>query len=81
MLFPLFCICVLAAAGSRLAVFAWTWALVSIIGVAMIYEVSPGGWWPYFLYSGYRVVDSAVIGAAALTPLLASEALGTLRPR
>ncbi len=75
LLLPLFLAAVLAAAGSRLAVFAWAWALVSMCGLTWIYVVSKTEWSNYFSYSGNRVIDSAVVGAAALTPLLAAEAL------
>ena len=75
LLLPLFFIGVLAAAGSRLAVFAWAWALISMLGLTWIYVVSTSEWSNYFAFSGDRVIDSAVVGAAALTPLLAAEGL------
>jgi hypothetical protein len=75
LLLPLFLVAVLAAAGSRLAVFAWAWALMSLGGLTWIYVVSKTEWSNYFSYSGDRVIDSVLVGAAALTPLLASEAL------
>ena len=75
LLLPLFFVAVLIAAGSRLAVFAWAWALISMCGLTWIYVVSKTEWSNYFSYSGDRVIDSAVVGAAALTPLLAAEAL------
>ena len=53
----------------------WAWALISMCGLAWIYVVSKTEWSNYFSYSGDRVIDSAVVGAAALTPLLAAEAL------
>lgn len=74
LLLPLFGAAVLAAAGSRLAAFAWGWALLSLLGLAGIYVAAHGAWLA-FSYSGYRVVDSLVVGAAALTPLLLAEAL------
>jgi hypothetical protein len=79
LLLPLFLLAVLAAAGSRIAVFAWAWALISVCGLAWIYVVSKNEWSNYFAYSGNRVVDSLVVGAAALTPLLAAEALRIAR--
>jgi hypothetical protein len=75
LLLPLFLAAVVAAAGSRLAIFAWAWALCSLLGLTWIYVVSRGEWSNYFSYSGYRVIDSMLVGAAALTPLLAAEAL------
>jgi hypothetical protein len=74
LLLPLFLVAVLAAAGSRLAVFAWAWAIISLAGLTWIYVVSTTEWSNYFAYSGSRVVDSVLVGAAALTPLLAAEA-------
>jgi hypothetical protein len=69
---------VLAAAGSRLAVFAWGWALVSFGGLTWIYVVSKTEWSNYFSYSGDRVIDSVLVGAAALAPLLTAEALSRI---
>jgi hypothetical protein len=70
LLLPLFLAGVVVAAGSRLAVFAWAWALVSLLGLTWIYVVSRTEWSNYFSYSGDRVIDSVLVGAAALTPLL-----------
>jgi hypothetical protein len=81
LLLPLFFAGVLAAAGTRLAVFAWAWALVSVLGLAWIYVVSKTEWSNYFAFSGDRVVDSLVVGAAALAPLLASEGATRIAPR
>jgi hypothetical protein len=75
LLLPLFLVVLVAAAGSRLAVFACAWAVVSLGGLTWIYVVSKNEWSNYFSYSGDRVIDSVVVGVAALTPLLASEAL------
>lgn len=74
LLLPIFCIAVIAAAGTRLAVFATTWVLISTCGITTIYLTSSLEWSSYFAFSGTRVIDSVVIGAAALTPLLAAEA-------
>ena len=79
LLLPLFFAAVLIAAGSRLAVFAWAWALISILGLSWIYVVSRTEWSNYFSYSGNRVIDSMLVGAAALTPLLAAEGLRIMR--
>jgi hypothetical protein len=76
LLLPLFFAAVLAAAGTRVAVFAWAWALASLLGLAWIYVVSKQEWSNYFAFSGDRVIDSVVVGATALTPLLASESWG-----
>jgi hypothetical protein len=78
LLLPLFLLAVVTAAGTRVAVFAWGWALVSILGLAWIYVVSKLEWSNYFAFSGDRVIDSVVIGAAALTPLLAAEGLSRI---
>jgi hypothetical protein len=79
LLLPLFLLAVAAAAGSRLAVFAWAWALVSLAALSWIYVVTPLEWSNLFAFSGDRVIDSLVVGAAALTPLLAAEAVSTIR--
>jgi hypothetical protein len=81
LLLPLFLASVVVAAGSRLAVFAYTWFLVSMIGLAWIYLVSKVEWSNYFSFSGDRVIGSVVIGAAALTPLLAAQAVRRLGSR
>jgi len=75
LLLPLFLAAVLAAAGARIAVFAWAWALVSLLALTGVYMTTKLEWSNYFAFSGDRVVDSLVIGAAALTPLLAAEGL------
>ena len=70
LLLPLFLVAARAARWrSRLAVFAGTWALVSMIGLAGIYVVSKLEWSNYLAYSGDRVIDSVLVGAVALTPL------------
>ncbi|HZO97867.1 MAG TPA: hypothetical protein VFB42_10890 [Gaiellaceae bacterium] len=81
LLLPLFLAAVLAAAGSRLAVFAWAWALASFLGLTWIYVVSRTEWSNYFSYSGDRVVDSVLVGAGALAPLLAAEAASRIARR
>jgi hypothetical protein len=75
LLVPLFLLGIVAAAGSRLAVFSFTWLILSLLGLSWVYLVSKLEWSNYFAFSGSRVVDSVVVGAAALTPLLAGEAL------
>ena len=75
LLLPLFLAGVVAAAGSRLAIFAWAWALVSLLGLTWIYVVSRTEWSNYFAYSGDRVIDSVLVGAAALTPLLLASTI------
>ena len=77
-LLPLFLLAVVAAAGSRLAVFAWAWCVVSLLALAWVYVVSPYEWSNYLAFSGDRVIDSVLVGAAALTPLLAAEGLNHL---
>jgi hypothetical protein len=78
LLMPLFLVALLAAAGTRLSVFAGTWAVASLLGLTWIYVVSKLEWSNYFSYSGDRVVDSVLVGAVALTPLLAAEALSRI---
>ena len=73
-LLPLFLAAVVAAAGTRLALFAWAWALVALFGLTWIYVVSPLEYSNYLAFSGDRVIDSLLVGAAALTPLLLAEA-------
>ncbi len=81
LLLPLFLVAVVAAAGSRLAVFAWAWALVSLLGLAWIYVVSDLEYSSYLAFSGDRVIASVLVGGAALTPLLAAEALSRIDRR
>ena len=80
LLLPFFVLAVVAAVGTRVAVFAWAWALVSLLGLAWIYVVSKLEWSNYFAFSGNRVVDSVIVGTAALTPLLTAEALRKIAP-
>jgi hypothetical protein len=77
LLLPLFAVVILAALvrGLRaLPLFALVWPLLSWLGLSWIYVIT------HFEYSSYldstkeRVVASIVLGAAALTPLLATEA-------
>jgi hypothetical protein len=77
LLLPLFAVVIVAALvlGLRpLPLFALVWPLLSWLGLSWIYVVT------HFEYSSYldstkqRVVASIVLGAAALTPLLAAEA-------
>jgi hypothetical protein len=75
LLLPLFLVAVVLAAPARLALFAGTWALVSMLGLAAIYVVSELEWSNYLAYSGDRVIASVLVGAVALTPLLLADAL------
>ena len=75
LLLPLFLLGIVVAAGSRLAVFSYTWLILSLLGLSWIYLVSKVEWSNYFAFSGSRVVDSVVVGAAALTPLLVADVL------
>jgi hypothetical protein len=77
LLLPLFAVVIIAAlaVGLRsLPLFAVVWPLLSWLGLSWIYVIT------HFEYSAYldstkeRVVASVVLGAAALTPLLAAEA-------
>ena len=79
LLAPLFVlVLVLAAvAGARkLALFAGVWALLSWLYVISHYEYSS-----YLGSTQDRVIASVVLGAAALTPLLAAEAWANARGR
>jgi hypothetical protein len=78
LLLPMFLLVVLLAAPTRLSIFAGTWALVSMIGLAGIYVVSELEWSNYLAFSGDRVIDSVLVGAVALTPLLAMKALSRI---
>jgi hypothetical protein len=78
LLLPLFLVAVLAAAGARLAVFAWAWTLVAYLLLTGVYVTSRLEWSNYFSYSGDRVIDSVLIGTAALAPLLASQGLSRI---
>jgi hypothetical protein len=88
LLVPLFVAAVLAAAlggRRRPALFAAVWAVLSWLGLSWIYVVSHYEYSVYLDSSKARVVASIVLGAAALTPLLAAEvwasARGRARPR
>jgi len=84
LLTPLFAAVVVAAflAGRRgLAVFGAVWAVLSWAGLSWIYVISHNEYSVYLDSSKSRVVASVVIGAAALTPLLASEAWASARGR
>jgi hypothetical protein len=78
LLLPLFLVALALAFRSRLAWFAGTWALVSMIGLASIYVVSKLEWSNYLAFSGDRVIDSVLVGAVALTPLLLTKALSRI---
>ena len=84
LLAPLFAAVVVAAfvSGRRgLAVFGAVWAVLSWAGLSWIYVISHNEYSVYLDSSKSRVVASVVIGAAALTPLLASEAWASARGR
>jgi hypothetical protein len=78
LLLPLFLVAVVLAAPARLALFAGTWALVSMLGLATIYVVSELEWSNYLAYSGDRVIDSVLVGAVSLTPLLLASSLSRI---
>jgi hypothetical protein len=73
LILPLFGIAVLLARATHVAVFAAAFVVVSFFGLDWIYVVSPLEWSNYLSYSGDRVIDGALVGAAVLTPLLASQ--------
>ena len=75
LLIPLFLACALAAAGTRLSLFAICWTLVSFVGLEGIYLTSSREWSNYFAFTGDRVIDTPVIATAALTPMLATAAI------
>ncbi len=83
LLLPLFVVAVVTATGSRVAVYAWTFAGLSLAGLTWIYVVSTQEWSNYLSFSGGRVVDSLILGVTALTPLLAAEGVraGTERKK
>ena len=49
-----------------------------MIGLAGIYVVSKLEWSNYLAYSGDRVIDSVLVGAVALTPLLLTKGLSRI---
>jgi hypothetical protein len=58
----------------RLAGFAAAWALLSFVGIVLVFWVSVVPIELTLKWAAYRTVASLVIGAAALAPLLAGEA-------
>jgi len=78
LLLLLFLVAAVGAVGSRLAVFAWAWACISLLGLTWIYVVAKHEWSSYLAFSGDRVIDAVVVGAAALTPLLAAEGVSRI---
>jgi hypothetical protein len=78
-LFVALVVCAVAVGLRALPLFAITWPLVSWLGLSWIYVVT------HFEYSSYldstkeRVIASIVLGAAALTPLLAAECWASTR--
>jgi hypothetical protein len=79
LLLPLFLIGVVLAR-TRLALFASAWVVLSAAGLGAVYLTSTLEWTGYFSLSGYRVVDSIVVGAAAMTPLLFAGDRGVSTP-
>ncbi len=73
LILPLFGIAVLLARATHVAVFGATFVVVAFLGLDWIYVVSPLEWSNYLSYSGDRVIDGALVGAAVLTPLLATQ--------
>ena len=80
LLLALFVVALVLARRSRVAWFAGVWAFVSMCGLAGIYVVSDLEWSSYLDFSGDRIIDSVVVGATALTPLLASKGLTRIDP-
>jgi hypothetical protein len=81
---PLFAAVVVVAflSGRRaLALFGAVWAVLSWLGLSWIYVISHNEYSVYLDSSKARVVASVVVGAAALTPLLAAEAWASARGR
>jgi hypothetical protein len=81
---PLFAAVVVVAflSGRRgLAVYGAVWAVLSWLGLSWIYVISHNEYSVYLDSSKARVVASLVVGAAALTPLLAAEAWASARGR
>ena len=64
-----------------LAVYGAVWGLLSWLGLSWIYVISHYEYSVYLDSSKARVVASLVVGAAALTPLLAAEAWASARGR
>jgi len=84
LLVPLFAALLVVAfvLGRRaLAVYGAVWGLLSWLGLSWIYVVSHYEYSVYLDSSKARVVASLVVGAAALTPLLAAEAWASARGR
>jgi hypothetical protein len=84
LLAPLFVVLLVAAAvtGARaLAVYGGVSTLLAWLGLSWIYVVSHYEYSSYLSSTQERVVASVVLGAAALTPLLASEAWASARGR
>ena len=73
LILPLFGVAVLLARATHVAVFASAFVVAAFLGLDWIYVVSPLEWSNYLSYSGDRVIDGALVGAAVLTPLLATR--------
>jgi hypothetical protein len=80
-LFVLVLVLAVVAGARRLSVFAAVWALLSWLGLSWIYVISHYEYSSYLSSTQDRVVASLVLGAAALTPLLAAEAWASARGR
>ena len=84
LLAPICGVIVLAAllSGPRaLPLFAFVWTAVSWLGLSWIYVVSHYEYSYYLDSTKQRVVASIVVGLAALTPLIATEAWAGVRAR
>ena len=63
----------------RLSAFAATWAILSFLGIVLVFWISVVPIELTLKWAAYRTVASLVLGAAALAPLLAGEAWRTTR--
>jgi hypothetical protein len=84
LLVPLFVVLLVLAAVAgprRLSLFGVVWAFLSWLGLSWIYVISHYEYSSYLSSTKERVVASIVLGAAALTPLLAAEAWASARGR
>ena len=84
LLLPLFAALVIAALATglrALPLYALVWTLVSWLGLSWIYVISHFEYRSYLDLTKERVIASIVLGGAAVTPLLAAEALASARAR
>jgi hypothetical protein len=65
----------------RLSAFAATWAILSFLGIVLVFWISVVPIELTLRWAAYRIVASLVLGSAALAPLLAGEAWRTTRIR